>query len=213
MTASSTNDHAASTPGSGGTCRILIADDELFIATGLSAMVTQLGYHVAGIAADGEQAITLAQDHLPDLALLDIRMPKVNGIEAAAAIFEKFAIPTIIVSAYSDEEHLQRIVDYPEGAGVYGYLLKPVSADDLRVTIGVVRRRAEVDAERRKRLKQLNENIANRRLVEQAKWILVDKLKLSEPQAHDKLQKTARDRRKPLCEIAQIVVDTGNLPV
>lgn len=213
MTASSTNDHAASTPGSGGTCRILIADDELFIATGLSAMVSQLGYQVAGIAADGEQAITLAQDHLPDLALLDIRMPKVNGIEAAAAIFEKFAIPTIIVSAYSDEEHLQRIVDYPEGAGVYGYLLKPVSADDLRVTIGVVRRRAEVDAERRKRLKQLNENIANRRLVEQAKWILVDKLKLSEPQAHDKLQKTARDRRKPLCEIAQIVVDTGSLPV
>lgn len=213
MTASSTNDHAASTPGSGGTCRILIADDELFIATGLSAMVSQLGYQVAGIAADGEQAITLAQDHLPDLALLDIRMPKVNGIEAAAAIFEKFAIPTIIVSAYSDEEHLQRIVDYPEGAGVYGYLLKPVSADDLRVTIGVVRRRAEVDAERRKRLKQLNENIANRRLVEQAKWILVDKLKLTEPQAHDKLQKTARDRRKPLCEIAQIVVDTGNLPV
>lgn len=213
MTASSTNDHAASTPGSGGTCRILIADDELFIATGLSAMVSQLGYQVAGIAADGEQAITLAQDHLPDLALLDIRMPKVNGIEAAAAIFEKFAIPTIIVSAYSDEEHLQRIVDYPEGAGVYGYLLKPVSADDLRVTIGVVRRRAEVDAERRKRLKQLNENIANRRLVEQAKWILVDKLKLTEPQAHDKLQKTARDRRKPLCEIAQIVVDTGSLPV
>ena len=200
------------TPAPLGPCRVLIADDEHLIATGLGATVARLGHEVVAIAPDGEQAILLATQHKPDLALLDIRMPKVTGIDAAAMIYSQLGIPTIIVTAYSDEEHLSRVRGYGEGSGVYGYLLKPVSPEELRVTIGVTRQRAAVDAQQRARVAQLEHNLTQRRLVEQAKWILVEKHKLTEQQAHEKLQRTARDQRRPLGEVAQGVIDTGELP-
>lgn len=205
---SKTND---SVPTVFGPCRILIADDEHLVATGIAAHVRDLGHKVVGIAADGEAAVALARESSPNLALLDIRMPKASGIEVAMMLFKELGIPSIIVSAYSDEEHISRIHSYGADSGVYGYLLKPVSKDELRVTIGTVQQRASVDNFHSTRISQLEQNLHNRRIVEQAKWLLVEKKGMTEPQAHEKLQKVARDRRRPLVEIAKAVIQSGEM--
>ncbi len=198
-------------PTSFGPCRVLIADDEHLVATGIAAHVRDLGHKVVGIAADGEAAVALAREQSPNLALLDIRMPKASGVEAAMVLYQELGIPSVIISAYSDEEHVSRIQGYGAGCGVYGYLLKPVSRDELRVTIGLAQQRASVDNFHSTRINQLEQNLTNRRVVEQAKWILVEKKGMSEPQAHERMQKVARDRRRPLIEIAQAVIQSGDL--
>jgi two-component system, response regulator PdtaR len=195
-----------------GPASLLIVDDEHLVATGLAATVTSLGHKVLAIAADGEQAVSLARSNRPDLVLMDIEMPKKSGIDAAREIYEELVIPSVIVSAYSTEEKLRRIQENGDLSGVYGYLLKPINPDELRVSIGVARQRAAVDVFRQGRMDQLERNLAQRRLVEQAKWILVEKHKMTEASAHDKLQKLARDRRKKLEEIAQVVIELGDLP-
>lgn len=192
--------------------RVLVADDEHLVAMGLVSMLEEMGHQVVGVAADGETAVELARRHRPDLALLDIRMPKINGIDVALLLFEELAIPSVIISAYSDDEHLAQMQSHGSSSGIYGYVLKPVSADELRVTIKVVRQRVAVDKQRSQRITQLEQNLVNRRTVEQAKWKLVEKLKLAEPQAHEKLQRMARDSRKPLLEIAKTVLESDSLP-
>jgi two-component system, response regulator PdtaR len=199
-------------PTSFGPVRILVADDEHLVATGLANSAADLGHKIVGIAADGEIAVQIAREHKPDLALLDIRMPKLSGIDAAMLLFSELGIPSIIISAYSDEENVRKIHSHGEAAGVFGYVLKPVSREQLAVAIGVALQRAAVTGLHSNRIEQLETNLQHRRMVEQAKWILVDKKKVTEPQAHDMLQKLARDRRKPLVEIAKVVVDTGELP-
>jgi len=203
--------HNDGLPTTFGPCKILIADDEHLVATGIAAHVRELSHKVVGIAADGEAAIALAREQSPNLALLDIRMPKASGVEVAMMLYQEMGIPSVIISAYSDEEHVSRIQGYGAESGVYGYLLKPVSRDELRVTIGVAMQRSSVDNFHSTRIGQLEQNLANRRVVEQAKWILVEKKGLTEPQAHEKMQKVARDRRRPLVEIAQAVIQSGDL--
>lgn len=196
----------------GGPYRILVADDEMLVATGLASALKDLGHTVVAVVADGEAAVRAAREHKPDLAMLDIRMPRMDGIDAAAAIATELGIPSLIVSAYSDPEHISRMHRRIEGSGVFGYLLKPVNAEELRVAIGVCAQRAAIDEFRRNRITQLEANLHNRRIVEQAKWILVEKHKLTEAQSHEKLQRAARDRRQALVEIAQGVIDTGSMP-
>ncbi len=198
-------------PTTFGSCKILIADDEHLVATGIAAHVRDLGHKVVGIAADGEAAIALARESSPNLALLDIRMPKASGIDVAMLLYKELGIPSVIVSAYSDEEHVSRIQSHGADSGVYGYLLKPVSKDELRVTIGTAQQRASIDNFHSTRISQLEQNLHNRRIVEQAKWLLVEKKGMTEPQAHEKLQKVARDRRRPLVEIAQAVIQGGEM--
>jgi response regulator NasT len=199
-------------PVSFGPVRVLVADDEHLVATGLANSAADLGHKIVGIAPDGEVAVQMAREHKPDLALLDIRMPKLSGIDAALLMYSELKIPSIIISAYSDEEHVKKIHSHGEGAGVFGYVLKPVSREQLAVAIGVALQRAAVDEHKTMRVGQLETNLLNRRTVEQAKWILVQKKKITEPEAHEVLQKLARDRRKQLVEIAQVVVSTGELP-
>lgn len=195
-----------------GTLSVLIADDEHLVATGIASMVRDLGHTVVGIAPDGESAIELAHQHRPQLALLDIRMPKLTGPEVAVRLQQDLSIPSVIISAYSDEEHLDKIRGYGPMSGVFGYLLKPIDDDELRVIISVAMMRAGVEDLAGERIQQLEKNLANRRLVEQAKWVLVQKYALTEPQAHDKLQRLARDQRRPLAEVASEVVERGDLP-
>lgn len=204
-------DAAPAAPRTFGPCRVLVADDEHLVATGIAANVTELGHTVVGVAGDGDHAVQIAREHKPDLALLDIRMPKLTGIDAAMLLYAELAVPSIIISAYSDQEYVGKIHAHGDAAGVFGYLLKPVSKDDLRVQIGIAQQRAAADVNHLARIKQLEANLANRRTVEQAKWILVEKKKCTEPQAHEMLQKIARDRRKPLLDIAQAVIAAGDL--
>jgi response regulator NasT len=189
----------------------LVADDEHLIAIGIASNLRDLGHEVVGIASDGEAAVALAREQSPELALLDLRMPKLSGAEAAMILYEELGVPSIIVSAYSDQEHVARIQGYGSSSGVYGYLLKPVGVDELRVSLGVARQRAAVDQHRADRISQLENNLANRRTVEQAKWKLVERLKITEPVAHDRLQRVARDRRRPLIEIARRVIENDDM--
>lgn len=195
-----------------GALRVLVADDEHLVATGLASSLRELGHEVIGVAPDGEAALRMAREHLPAVALLDIRMPRMDGIDAAAAIAAELGIPSVIVSAYSDQEHLDRIRSRPDVSGVFGYLLKPVDKHDLRVAIGVAVQCAAVGAFRERRIAQLEQNLANRRVVEQAKWLMVEKHGLSEAQAHERLQRVARDQRRQLVEVAQSVIASGELP-
>lgn len=195
-----------------GPYRILVADDEMLIATGIATSLRDLGHTVVAVVADGEAAVRAAREHRPDMAMLDIRMPRMDGIDAAAAIATELGIPSVIVSAYSDPEHINRMHARPEVSGIFGYLLKPVNTEELRVAIGVCAQRSAVDEFRRNRIGQLETNLSNRRIVEQAKWLMVEKHKLSEAQAHEKLQRAARDRRLALVDVAQGVINSGELP-
>lgn len=194
-----------------GGARILVADDEHLIAMGTANALKALGHEVIGVANDGEAAVSMARDLKPELAVLDIRMPKLTGIEAARTIYEELRIPALIISAYSDQEYLLRIQAFGTSSGVYGYLLKPVGHDELRVAIEVARHRSDVDDLRSGRIDQLEKNLSNRRMVEQAKWKLVERLQITEAVAHERLQRVARNRRRPLAEVAQGVLEQDDL--
>lgn len=214
MNGSPDEDHARPSNGAKSPTlyRVLVADDKHTLAAGLAAALRDLGHEVVGQSPDGEDAIIKARDHKPDLALLDIRMPKVEGIEVALLIWAELRIPSVIISAFSDEDYLGRIRSNGADSGVFGYLLKPVSQDELRVTIGVAMQQAALVKAQSGRISQLEQTLSNRKVNERAKWILVASLKITEAEAHEKLQRAARDRRKPLVEIAQAVIDTGKLP-
>lgn len=192
-------------------CTVLIADDEHLVATGIAGIVKDLGHSVVAIAPDGEAALAHAKTHNPTLALLDIRMPKLTGPEVAVRLKQEMNIPSIIISAYSDQQYLDQIRGNGASCGVYGYLLKPIDQDELRVAIGLALIRNCADGQSIDRIEQLERNISNRRTVEQAKWLLVQKKQFTEQQAHEKLQKAARDQRKPLSEIAEEVLKKGDL--
>lgn len=196
-------------PTSFGPLRVIVADDEHLVAMGIVSNLRDLGHDVVGVAPDGEAAVSLAREHLPMLALVDLRMPKLSGTEVAMILYEELGIPSIIISAFSDQEYISRIQGYGESSGVFGYLLKPVGTDELRVSIGVAVHRSATDSHHVSRIEQLERNLANRRVVEQAKWKLVEIHKITEPAAHEKLQKLARDRRKPLVEIAKQVMESS----
>lgn len=193
------NDHKpASVPE-----RILVADDEHLMATGLTTALRSLNFTVVGPVSNGQSAIETAQQDPVDMALLDIRMPGLDGISAARVLWLEHVIPSVIISAYSDDSYLQQAQD----TGVFGYLLKPASTENLRVTITIAWARALQHGLQSKRIVQLESSLSERRIVEQAKWKLVQDLGISEPDAHAKLQKVARNHRRRLVDVATDVLE------
>ncbi len=184
--------------------RIMIADDEHLVGAGLADALKSLGYTVLGPATDGDAAVAMARAEAPQLAILDIRMPKKDGLEAAKSLWSAFSIPSVILSAYSSDEYLERAQE----AGVFGYLLKPVATEALKTTLPVAWERAHTLLGGQRRVAQLEASVASRRVVEQAKWRVVSELGITEPEAHSALQRTARTRRMRLAEIAQSVLDS-----
>lgn len=188
---------------------MLIAEDEYLVAMGISSSVASMGYEVQGPATDGRQALALAHERRPDLAVLDIRMPGMSGLECARVLWRELSVPCVVLSAYSDHEH---VVDAQE-AGVFGYLLKPLGSDALRVSLQTAWARAHDDASHRRRIAELELTLASRKVVEQAKWKLIEVRGLTEPQAHLILQKAARSDRRPLLDVAQEVLDNPSHPL
>jgi response regulator NasT len=187
--------------------RLLVADDEHLVATGLCSNLTELGYAVVGPAADGEEAIDLCRQNRPDLALLDIRMPKMDGLAAAEIIFKQMGIPVVILSAFSDPDY----VDHANEVGVFGYMLKPVSLDQLRVNVAVAWGRYLDYLEQNGEICNLKERLADRKVIEQAKWIIVKRKGLSEPEAMRLLQKHSRNNRRTLADVARSLIENENL--
>lgn len=187
--------------------RILVADDEHLMALAIAEGLKSLGYTVVGPAADGQQAIELAEAEPADLALLDISMPAVDGLQAACTLWERFALPSIIITAFGRDDYVERA----SRAGVFGYLLKPITPDDLCAAIRIAWSRATDRAALAERIVKLERSLEDRRTVEQAKWRMVSELGLDEPSAHTRLQQIARSRRQRIAEIAREVLAAPSL--
>lgn len=187
--------------------RILIAEDEHLVAAELTSRLTDLKFNVVGPAVDGEAALRLAKTATPDMALVDVRMPKRDGLDVAQELYFGMGIPVVIVSAFSDEPAVAAAKD----AGVFGFLLKPVTEDQLRVAIETAWGRYLETVLTYEERDDLKRRLEERKLVEQAKWILVERTRLSEPEAMRALQKKARDTRHKLIDVAKSVIETGVL--
>ncbi|MHC5024152.1 MAG: ANTAR domain-containing response regulator [Planctomycetota bacterium] len=187
--------------------RLLVADDEHLVASGLTASLRELGFKVLGPAADGEEAIELARELRPDMALLDIRMPRKNGLEAAEVLYRRMGVPVIIFSAYSDPEY----IDTSNAIGVFGYLLKPVTDDQLRAGITIAWGRYIDDVVHRSEVGTLKQRLEDRKIVEQAKWIIVKRKGVDEPDAMRLLQRQARNNRRQLADVARSIIENEDL--
>jgi len=187
----------------------MVADDENLVAIGISSALTALGYEVVGPIGDGQAAIDCARVEHPDLAILDIRMPIVDGLACAAQLWRELEIPAIIVSAYSSPNY----VEQAQAAGVYGYLLKPVTTESLRAAVSIAWSRAVTVLWQAKRIDQLEQTLAVRRTVEMAKWRIIESCSMPEPEAHALLQKAARNQRRRLIDIAQEVLADPSHPL
>ena len=185
--------------------RVVIAEDEALIRLDLAEMLAEEGYHVVGQAGDGEKAIALAEELRPDLVVLDVKMPKLDGISAAQRIAEQRIAPVVILTAFSQRDLVERARD----AGAMAYLVKPFSKQDLLPAIEMaVSRFAEVqllEAE----VADLSERLETRKLVDRAKGVLQEQLGLSEPDSFRWIQKTAMDLRLSMRQVAEGVIAHG----
>lgn len=186
---------------------MLVAEDEHLLARGLANDLTELGFEVFGPASNGQKALDLARERRPDIALLDIRMPVMDGLTAAQTLYQEHNIPVVILSAYSDPPYLRA----GKRVGVFGYLLKPATLDELRVTLAISWARY-LDQERlAEEVTGLQTKLEERKIIEKAKGILMKQLGVSEDQAMRTLQKQARDSRRPMAELAQAVLDASSV--
>ena len=185
--------------------RVVIAEDEALIRMDLAEMLAEEGYDVVGEAADGESAVRMAEQERPDLVILDVKMPVLDGIAAAEKIARARVAPVVILTAFSQRELVERARD----AGAMAYLVKPFSRSDLVPAIEIaVSRFAELGALEQE-VADLGEQIAARKAVDRAKGILQRELGLSEPDAFRWIQKTAMDLRRSMREVAEGVVEHG----
>lgn len=182
--------------------RIMLVDDESIIRLDLREMLKEHGHHVVAEAADGEAAVELAAQHQPDLIIMDIKMPKLDGLEAVARINRDRRIPTIMLTAYSQPELVDRAVHL----GVFAFMVKPIKEHELLPTLEVALARADELRTLEKEVGDLKETLETRKLVEKAKGILMDDYGLTEAAAFRRIQKLSMDKRKPLKEVAEAIM-------
>jgi response regulator NasT len=184
--------------------RLLIAEDETIIRMDLRSLLEGAGFEICAEARDGVEAVELARTELPDLAVLDVKMPRLDGIDAAKRILEERPIPIVMVTAYGEQELVSRAVE----AGVFGYLVKPFRETDLLPAIETARARHEELTALREEAESLADALAARKAIERAKGILMTKEGLSEQDAFARLRKASQVSGKPLRLVAEAVVAT-----
>jgi len=184
--------------------RILIAEDETLIRMDLAEMLRENGYEVIGEATNGEEAIALANELKPDLAILDVKMPKLDGITAAETIVK--ISPVLMLTAFSQKDLVERALD----AGVMAYVVKPFTIDDLIPAIEIATTRHTQMIALQNEVADLTERLETRKLVDRAKGILMQAMKLSEPDAFKWIQRTAMDKRVSMKQVAEAVIDPSS---
>jgi two-component system, response regulator PdtaR len=183
--------------------RVLIAEDESLIRLDLKEMLQEEGYEVVGEAGDGETAVRLSEELKPNLVVLDVKMPVLDGISAAERIARARIAPVLILTAFSQRE----LVDRAREAGAMAYLVKPFSKGDLVPAIEMAVARYEELAALESEVADLTERLETRKLVDRAKGILQTKFGLSEPDAFRWIQKAAMDKRTSMREVARVVIE------
>ncbi|WP_204920510.1 response regulator [Microlunatus panaciterrae] len=185
--------------------RVLVAEDEVLIRLDLVEMLTEEGYQVVGEAGDGEQAVALAVELRPDLVVMDVKMPKLDGISAAERIAADRIAPVVMLTAFSQRD----LVDRAREAGAMAYVVKPFGKADLVPAIEIAMARyAEIQAVEAE-VADLHERLESRKAVDKAKGLLQIGLGLTEPEAFRWIQKTAMDLRKSMREVAEGVIEHG----
>jgi AmiR/NasT family two-component response regulator len=187
---------------------IVIADDEAVIRLGLQAMLEALGHQVVGMAADGELALTLITDHKPDLAILDIKMPGLDGLTIAERLAQESPLPVVILTAYSQQALVERAV----GASVTGYLVKPVREELLGPTVELAVARFQALEAIRNEVDDLRQQLAARRTVDKAKRLLMMRTGWSEAEAYRRLQMAGRQTRRSMQSVAEAVIAADGDP-
>ena len=184
--------------------KILIAEDETIIRLDLRGLLERAGYDVVGEARDGEEAVALARELEPDLVVMDVKMPRLDGIEAARRILGDRPIPIVMLTAYGQDELVSRAVE----AGVFGYLVKPFREQDLLPAIRAARARHEELLELREEAESLADALASRKAIERAKGLLMEKEGLSERDAFARLRKASQVSGRPLKVVAEALIAT-----
>ena len=184
--------------------RILIAEDETIIRMDLRALLEGAGFEVCAEAKDGEEAVELARTERPDLAVLDVKMPRLDGIEAARRILDERPIPIVMVTAYGEQELVTRAVE----AGVFGYLVKPFKEADLLPAISTARARHDELTALREEAQSLAEALAARKAIERAKGLLMEREGLTEQEAFARLRKASQISGRPLKVVAEALIGT-----
>jgi AmiR/NasT family two-component response regulator len=183
---------------------ILVAEDETIIRLDLKETLERAGFEVCGEARDGEEAVELAREEKPDLAVLDVKMPRLDGIEAARRILADRPIPIVMLTAYGHDELVARAVE----AGVFAYLVKPFRESDLLPAIQTAKARyAELEA-LREEAESLAEALATRKVVERAKGLLMEQEGLSEQDAFTRLQRVSQTSGRPMKVVAEALIAT-----
>jgi two-component system, response regulator PdtaR len=187
--------------------RILIAEDNDLVSLTLEEQLKGLGYDVVGIARTGTEAINLALRLKPDLIIMDIRMPELEGTEAAARLRDQYPVPIVMLTAYADRDTIRKA----EAAGALAYLVKPVNENELPPTINIALARFRELQGLRNEVVELQDSLEARKLIERAKGILMQRLALSERDAYERLRQRARDKRAKMKDIAQAIIEAEEL--
>ncbi len=182
--------------------RVLIAEDDPLVAITLSDQLAELGHIVMAVASDGQEAIDMATREPPEIVLLDIKMPNVDGISAAEQIGAQLDIPMLMLTAYSDRPLVLRAAE----AGALGYLLKPVSSEELAANINLAVHRHREKLALKNEVTRLEETLAERELIDKAKSILMKQVGLTEEEAYSRIRQKARERRVKMAIVAQTII-------
>ncbi|MBD2761319.1 response regulator [Kocuria sp. cx-455] len=182
---------------------VVVAEDEALIRMDIVEMLREAGYNVVAEAENGQRAVDLAREHTPDLVLMDVKMPVMDGITAAEHIAEERIAPVVLLTAFSQRELVERARE----AGAMAYVVKPFTVDDVVPAIEIAMSRFEEISALENEVADMKEQFATRKLVERAKSLLQTKMGLSEPEAFRWIQKTSMDRRLSMREVADAIIN------
>ena len=182
--------------------RLIIADDESLVRTDLREALTELGYLVVGEVGDGQSAVNMARELEPDVVVMDIKMPGLDGIDAARILTQEKIAPVVLLTAYSQSDLIERAAE----AGVVGYLVKPFRETDLPPAIELAKARFSEFRALEEEVDNLAEALETRKKVERAKGILMDQQGLTESEAFRKIQKMSMNTRRPMKEVAEAII-------
>jgi two-component system, response regulator PdtaR len=185
------------------TKRIMIVEDESIVRLDLSMMLSDNGYEIVGEAGDGEKAVELAFALKPDLIIMDIKMPKLNGLKASEIISNKYNIPILLLTAYSQRE----FIDKAKKANIVGYLVKPIAESNLIPAVEIALQQAENAKMYEQKVQEMNNELKKRKIVEKAKGILMDKYNLTEDRAFKKMRTISMKKQVTLEKLAKHIIE------
>ncbi|MDM5210597.1 response regulator [Peribacillus sp. NJ4] len=189
--------------------RILVVEDESIVLLDITIMLKDAGYDVVGHARDGEKAVELAHALQPDLVLMDIKMPKMNGLKASEVISNTFQIPVLLLTAFSQREY----IDEAKRANIVGYLVKPITEANLIPAVEIALLQAANVKKYQERNAQLDETLTNRKVIEKAKGIIMKRKKVTEETAYKKLRRLSMDKQLSMETVARMIISNDQKQV